>query len=89
MQAHSMNYNLILVEYPRVKIGGLQAEITIKTFINKDLGVEGDIEFHNFHRQKLNVDMKPRNNIVKFTKYSDHEKVSTAAFEKPQYPQRR
>jgi hypothetical protein len=43
MQAHSMNYNLILVEYPRVKIGGLQAEITIKTFINKDLGVEGRI----------------------------------------------
>ena len=84
-----MNYNLILVEYPRVKIGRLQTEITIKTFINKDLGVEGDIEFHNFHRQKLKVDMKPRNNIAKFTKYSDHEKVSTAAFEKPQYPQRR
>jgi hypothetical protein len=57
-------------------------ETTIKNFINKDLGVEGDVEFQNVHRLRQMFDRKPRNIIAKFTKYTDHEKVRTAAFEK-------
>jgi hypothetical protein len=59
-------------------------ETTIKNFINKDLGVEGDVEFQNVHRLRQMFDRKPRNIIAKFTKYTDHEKVRTAAFEKHQ-----
>ena len=57
-------------------------ETTIKNFTNKDLGVEGDVEFQNVHRLRQRVDRKLRNIIAKFTKYTDHEKVRTAAFEK-------
>ena len=83
MQTHSMKYNLIFSGIHESEDRQAEnCETTIKNFINKDLGVEGDVEFQNVHRLRQRVDRKPRNIIVKFTKYTDHEKVRTAAFEK-------
>ena len=78
-----MNYNLIFSGIPESEDRLVEnCETTIKNFINKDLGVKGDAEFQNIHRLRQRVDRKPRNIIAKFTKYTDHEKVRTAAFEK-------
>ena len=83
MQAHSMKYNLIFSGIPESEDRQVEnCETTIKNFTNNDLGVEGDVEFQNVHRLRQRVDRKPRNIITKFTKYTDHEKVRTAAFEK-------
>jgi hypothetical protein len=78
-----MKYNLIFSGIPEGEDRQVEhCETTIKNFINKDFGAEGDVEFQNVHRLRQRVDRKPRNIIVKFTKYTDHEKVPTAAFEK-------
>ena len=83
MQAHSMKYNMIFSGIPESEDRQVEnCETTIKNFINKNLVVEGDAEFQNIHRLRPRVDSKPRNIIAKFTKYTDHEKVRAAAFEK-------
>ena len=78
-----MKYSLIFSGIPESEDRQVEnCETTIKNFINKNLVVEGDAEFQNIHRLRPRVDSKPRNIIAKFTKYTDHEKVRAAAFEK-------
>ena len=43
-----MKYNLIVSGIHDRQVEN--CETTIKNFINKDLGVEGDVEFQNVHR---------------------------------------
>ena len=78
-----MKYNLIINGSEDRQVDN--CETTMINCINKDRGVEGDSECHNVHRLRLRVDRNPRNIIAKFTKYSDHEKVRTSAFEIQQY----
>lgn len=85
MQAHSMKYNLIFngIEESRDPENE-NAEEVVKNFIHTELGIDNaqNIEFCNVHRLRQRVDRKPRNIIAKFAKYSDHERVRSAAIDK-------
>ena len=59
MQAHSMTYNLIFSGIPESEDRQAEnCETTLTNCINKDNGVEGDIEFQNVHKPRQRVDKK-------------------------------